>query len=141
MADVVSEAVARERFIAFAFSVLAVLALALGATGIYGVTAYVVGNRRREIGLRMALGDRRERVVGRIVLRMVLLTSSGVLLGVGGLAVTSSIVQRVLFQVSPLDLPTLAGVASVLVAVSTVATLLPADRIAAAAPAAALCAE
>jgi predicted permease len=104
------------------------LALVLAAAGIYGVAAYSVARRTREIGIRAALGATRTRLV-----RMVL-WESGRRVGVGavaGLLVTlavSAALSKVLYGVQPLDLFVLGGVAAIMTAVAIIATLAPAGR-------------
>jgi predicted permease len=107
------------------FSGLAVL---LTAIGTYGVLSYAVARRRREIGLRMALGAQPGQVRGQFVALALRLLSSGTLLGLLGAWLTGRAMQAVLFHVPVLDLTTLAGTAGVLAAVSLFACLLPAHR-------------
>jgi predicted permease len=114
------------------------LALMLAAAGIYGVAAYSVARRTREIGIRAALGATRARLV-----RMVL-WESGQRVGVGaavGLLVTiaaSAALSRVLYGVQPMDLVVLGGVAGIIATVAIVATLAPARRAARTDPVAAM---
>jgi len=107
------------------FSGLAVL---LTAIGTYGVLSYAVAQRRREIGLRMALGARPGQVRGQFVALALRLLSSGALLGLLGACLTGKAMQAVLFHVPALDLATLAGTAGILAAVSLFAGLLPSHR-------------
>jgi predicted lysophospholipase L1 biosynthesis ABC-type transport system permease subunit len=95
----------------------AMLALILAAVGIYGVLAYLVGQRTREIGIRIALGARRREVVGMVVGRALVLAAKGVALGTVASFVIGQIVfsmADMLFQVRPYDPWTLATVAVVL---------------------------
>ncbi len=116
----------------------AALALALAAIGLYGVIAFAVGERRREIGVRMALGASRRDVVGLFVGRGARLAGVGVAIGlVLAVAVTRAL-SSFLFGVTPMDFTTLGGVCLLLLAVAVVASGFPARRAAAIDPAIAL---
>jgi ABC-type antimicrobial peptide transport system permease subunit len=106
----------------------AALAVILASVGIYGVLSYIVGQRTREIGVRMALGAR-----GGDVLRMVLgsglrLTLLGVILGAAGAAIAAQALGRLLYGITPTDPVTFGGVAVLLTGIATVACYLPARR-------------
>jgi len=128
MADLVHSSLAASRFLAGLLGVFATLALILAAVGIYGVMAYSVGRRTREIGVRMALGARPA-----TVLRMVL-GQGAVLAGIGlalGLFVAYTLTKgmgSLLFGVSPHDPVTFVTVAAVLAAAALLATGVPARR-------------
>jgi len=107
------------------FSAVAVL---LTAVGIYGVLSYAVAQRRREIGLRMALGARPQQIRGQFVRLALQLLAAGTVLGLGGAWLTGRAMQAVLFQVPPLHPPTLVATAVTITAVSLCACLLPAHR-------------
>jgi predicted lysophospholipase L1 biosynthesis ABC-type transport system permease subunit len=107
------------------FSAIAVL---LTAIGTYGVLSYSVSHRRREIGLRMALGARRDQIRGQFVSLALRLLAAGLTLGLLGAWLTGKAMQSILFQVPALHLATLAGAAGVLGVVSLVACMLPSDR-------------
>jgi predicted permease len=117
-----------QRIAAAVAASLGLVVLLLAAIGIYGVTSYNVGRRVREIGIRMALGADRERVL-RLVLRQGLaLTATGVAIGVLAGAAGAQVLRSLLFGISALD-PLAFGAAAVLFAVvSTVATYIPARR-------------
>jgi len=104
------------------------IALLLTAIGTYGVLSYAVAQRRREIGLRMALGARPEQVRAQFVSLSLRLLAGGTILGVLGAWLTGRAMQAVLFQVPPLDATMLAGTAGILGAVSLAASLLPSHR-------------
>jgi predicted permease len=104
------------------------IALLLTAIGTYGVLSYAVAQRRREIGLRMALGARPEQVRAQFVSLSLRLLAGGTILGVLGAWLTGRAMQAVLFQVPALDAAMLAGTAGILGAVSLVASLLPSHR-------------
>ena len=110
------------------------IALLLTAVGTYGVLSYAVTQRRREIGLRMALGARPEQVRGQFLSLALRLLAAGTALGVLGAWLTGKAMQSVLFQVPPLHMATLAVTAGLLGAVSLIACLLPSHRAAKVSP-------
>ncbi len=110
------------------------IALLLTAIGTYGVLSYAVAQRRREIGLRMALGARPEQVRGQLLSLALRLLAAGMALGVLGAWLAGKAMQAVLFQVPPLPMATLAGTAGLLAAVSLAACLLPSHRAARVSP-------
>ncbi|HZF07958.1 MAG TPA: ADOP family duplicated permease [Thermoanaerobaculia bacterium] len=120
------------------FSLLAVL---LTAIGTYGVLSYAVAQRRREIGLRMALGARPEQVRGQFLVLSLRLLAGGTLLGLLGAWLTGQALQAILFQVPAFHLATLAATAGILGGVSLVAGLRPSDRAARISPMEALADE
>jgi predicted permease len=113
------------------FSAMAVLLTALGT---YGVLSYAVAQRRREIGLRMALGARPAQVRGQFLGLALRLLAGGALLGALGAWGTGRALAAILFHVPALHWATLAGAAFLLVGVSLVACLLPSDRAARVSP-------
>ena len=126
--DVVSEAVARPRLLTVLLGLFGAMGLVLGALGIYGVLAYLVSQRTREIGVRIALGAQRQDVLGMVVRSGLRLAGLGVAIGfVGALALTR-LMQGVLFGVSSSDPLTFAAVAIGLLAVAAFASWLPALR-------------
>ncbi|MFN8582765.1 MAG: ABC transporter permease [Gemmatimonadaceae bacterium] len=127
-----------QRVAALVTGVLGVLGLGLAAVGLYGIMAYSVSQRTREIGIRVALGAGRRDVLRMVVGEGMRLVSVG--LGIGlllALAVTR-VMTKFLFEVSPLDAVTFAGGALVLTAVALAASYLPARRAAGTDPMAAL---
>lgn len=106
----------------------AVLALVLAAVGIYGVLAFSVEQRRREIGTRMALGAERRRVLALILRQGLALSALGVLVGTAAALAGSRAVASQLFGVRPWDPPTYAAVAILLLAVTAAACWYPARR-------------
>jgi putative ABC transport system permease protein len=120
------------------FSAIAVL---LTAVGTYGVLSYAVAQRRREIGLRMALGARPEQVRGQFVSLALRLLGTGTVLGVLGAWLSGQAMQAILFQVPPLHLATLAGTLAIMGAVCVAACLLPSHRAARISPMEALAEE
>ena len=104
------------------------LALVLAAVGIYGLLAYAVVERTREIGIRMALGAATGRVVRMILARTLLLAGLGVVLGAGGALAVTRVLSTFLFDTSPTDPVTFCTVAALLLLVALVAGLVPARR-------------
>jgi ABC-type antimicrobial peptide transport system permease subunit len=96
--------------------------------GIYALLSYSVGQQKREIGIRMALGADRRQLSGLIVGQAVRLTSVGILLGLGGALVAGRLIARLLFGVEPADPVTLAGTSALMLAAAMLASLAPARR-------------
>jgi predicted permease len=117
------------------------MALLLGVVGLYGVIAYSVSQRTREIGVRMALGAQRSAVAGMVLREALRLIVFGVGAGVLGSLATAGLLRPLLFGVRPWDAATLAGVAAVLGIAAMVASYLPAHRAASVNPVDALRAE
>ncbi len=118
----------QSRFYMLLLGGFAVIALMLAAVGIYGVIAYAVRQRTQEIGIRMALGASRDRVLGMVVGQGMVLALVGAAAGLLGAFVATRGMRSLLFEVSASDPATYAGVALVLVAVAAVASYLPARR-------------
>lgn len=129
------------RSAAWLVSSFAVIALLLGVIGLYGVVAYSVGQRTREIGIRMALGAQSGSVHWLILREAALLALTGTLIGMAGSFAAATLLRRLLFGVHSWDLPTLAGVTVVLVGSALLASYLPARRAASVDPVEALRAE
>ena len=106
----------------------AALALILGVVGLYGVVAYSVSQRTREIGVRMALGAQRASVYQLILREAGRLTALGIAFGLAGAIAAAILMRGLLFGVSSWDLPTLAGVAIVLGGCALLASYIPARR-------------
>ncbi len=138
---VVGETLARPRAVSAVLSAFALLALLLAAVGVYGVMAYSVARRTREIAVRMALGATAGSVLGRVLGEALRLVLAGVAAGLLAAAALTRLLGRLLFETAPLDAPTFAGTALVLLAVAALAAYLPARRGARVAPARALRAE
>ncbi len=141
LTEVVGSARAQNRFATLLMSAFALLALALALVGTYGVLAGAVAGRKREFGIRMALGaDSRD--VGRMVLRYsALLVGPGVMIGLVGAWLSARWVQALLFQVSPRDPVVYLGAVAVFTAVGLVAGWAPARRATRVDPARTLSAE
>jgi macrolide transport system ATP-binding/permease protein len=117
------------------------LALLLGVVGLYGVIAYSVSRRTREIGIRMALGARRSSVYQLILKEAGLLTAIGIIAGLGLSLAATTLMGTLLFEVRSWDLPTLAAVAAILAIFAMLGSFLPARRAAAVNPTDALRSE
>jgi putative ABC transport system permease protein len=120
--------VAAPRFRTLLFVVFAGLAVCLAMAGVYGVMAYVVGQRLNEIGLRMALGASQGDVLGMVLKQGLALAGAGVVLGLVGAVAATRLLTSFLFQVKPGDPLTYAGVAVLLAVVAMAASYLPARR-------------
>jgi ABC-type antimicrobial peptide transport system permease subunit len=116
----------------------AALAVALAALGLYAVLAYSVGRRTREIGIRMALGDRPGRVLGRIAGEGLLLTAAGIFLGLGIGAAGAPALRMLLIGEALWDPAVIAAATAVLLLTALASTLGPARRAAHVDPAIAL---
>ena len=138
MSALVDEQLARPRFYLLLLSLFAVLALVLAAVGVYGVVAYVVTQRTREIGLRMALGARPLEVVMLMLWQGLRPAALGMALGLAVAAAAGQIMQGLLYEVQPHDPATLLGVSLMLLVVVVIACGMPARRASAVAPAEAL---
>src|SRR5882762_1530011 len=125
------------RFIATLFSLFAILALALAATGLYSVVSFAVTQRTQEVGIRMALGAPRTSILRLVISSTALMLAAGIVAGVG-LSVVLGRVVSAWAGGSPRDPLTLLGAASILVLVSVVACVAPAWRAASVDPAVAL---
>jgi putative ABC transport system permease protein len=128
MTEVVATATSQSRFYMLLLGGFAAIALVLAAVGIYGVIAYAVRQRTQEIGIRMALGASRDRVLRMVVGQGMTLALVGAAAGLAGAFVAARGLRSLLFEVSVSDPATYAGVALVLVAVAAVAAYLPARR-------------
>jgi predicted permease len=128
MNDVVDRSLASRRFSADLVGGFAGLALLLASIGIYGLLAYMVGQRSREIGLRLALGARRRDVLKLILGKGVVLAGVGIVAGVIFSAATASMMASLLYGVHPHDLVVFLAVPLLLFAVAVLASYLPARR-------------
>jgi len=122
------EATAETWFQARLISTFSLLALFLAAIGIYGVLAYAVTERTREIGIRMALGAKKSHITGMLLKRTLVLVLAGVALGGCGALVLTRVLGKFLFEVKPNDPATFLSVAAILGATGIIAGLLPAQR-------------
>jgi putative ABC transport system permease protein len=128
MEGVFAESISRPRLLAQLLGAFAVLALLLAAVGTYGVLSYMVAERRREIGIRLALGADHWRVLGQVMRQGLMLTAVGVVAGLAGAFGLNRLLASLLFGVDPTDLTTLVAVVSTIGVVAAVACGLPAWR-------------
>ncbi len=126
--DAVSNAVARPRLITVLLGLFGAMGLVLGALGLYGVLSYLVNQRRREIGVRLALGAQPRDVLTMVVSRGLALAGAGVVIGLVGALALTRLMQSVLFGVAATDPLTFGGVAVALLIVAAFASWLPARR-------------
>jgi putative ABC transport system permease protein len=126
--DFVSSSVAQPRFNALLIGIFATTALALAAVGIYGVIAYTVVQRTREIGIRMALGADRRNVILDIVFSGIVPALIGVGIGLSGAFAFTRVLASFLFGMKPTDAETFAAVTGFFVLVAFVAAYIPARR-------------
>ncbi|MBI1353963.1 MAG: FtsX-like permease family protein [Acidobacteria bacterium] len=128
MESVFAEAIRRPRLLALLLGAFAGAALLLAALGAYGVLSYMVNERRREIGIRVALGATRSDVVGQVLRQGLAVTAIGVVLGLAGALVLNRLIASLLFGVQPTDAGTIAFVVATMAAVALAAGGLPAWR-------------
>ncbi len=128
MESLISDSLAARRFAMIVLGVFATLALVLASVGIYGVIAYVVGQRTREIGIRMALGAQRKNVLYLILWQGARLALAGVCVGIAGALTLTRLMTKLLYGVSATDPVTFAGLALILTAVAIAACWLPARK-------------
>jgi predicted permease len=128
MREVIEETLVSERFRALLLQVFAAAALTLASVGIYSVLSYLVRGRRREIGIRTALGASTRDVVRLVLIEGMKPAILGVALGAVGALFASRLLERLVFGVKASDPLTLAIVAGVLLVVAAAASLLPAWR-------------
>ncbi|HEX6967015.1 MAG TPA: ABC transporter permease [Gemmatimonadaceae bacterium] len=141
MTDVVRGSLARLSFTMLIIGVAAVVTLLLGAIGLYGVIAYIVSLRTREIGVRMALGASPHAVARMVTRQGIALTGAGIVAGLVLFALVARFIRSLLFGVAPSDPVTLVVVSAVLIAIAALASWIPARRAAHVDPMEALRAE
>jgi putative ABC transport system permease protein len=141
MAGVLRDQFAGQRFNTLLVGTFAAIALLLGAAGIYGVVSFFVAQASHEIGIRMALGAGRGRVLGFTLLRGLKLALIGAVIGTGGILASTQVIRSLLYGASPVDVPTMIGGALALLAVAMLASLIPARRAASVSPVTALRSE
>jgi ABC-type antimicrobial peptide transport system permease subunit len=128
MATRVDDSLIARRSPALLAAVFAAVALLLAAIGTYGVLSYAVAQRRREIGIRMALGAQRPQIGVQFLSLGLRLLAAGIVLGLLGAWLAGRAMQSVLFGVPTLPVATLLGTTLVMSVVSLVASLIPAHR-------------
>jgi predicted permease len=133
-----ADATMRDRVAALVFGAFAAIAIVLAAAGIYGVISYQVAARTREIGVRLALGSSRGRVLGSVVGEAAVLSATGIAVGLGIAIAAARTAGGFLHGISANDPATLAGVSALLLGVSLMAAFVPARRAASVPPVEAL---
>ena len=128
MEDVFADSVSRPRLLAQLLGTFAGLALLLAAIGTYGILAYTVTERRKEIGIHMALGATRGNVMGKVLRQGLRLTAIGLAIGLAAAVGLTRVLQTQLFNVKPTDPMTMVVVAGFITLVAFVACYLPASR-------------
>jgi hypothetical protein len=128
MEEVISRTMAGSRLTTLLLMVFGILALTLGAVGVYGVASYAVSQSTFEIGVRLALGAGKDGILLETLRRFLGVSGVGILLGLAGAFGTSRVLTRFLYQVSATDPVTFLGVGAFLVLVTLGAVLVPALR-------------
>jgi predicted permease len=128
MEQLVSESLARQRFLARLFAIFGGVALLLACVGLYGVLAYLTGQRAREFGVRMALGATSGQVMRLVLSQSAALIVVGVAVGAGGAWVAARLLQRSVEGMRAAEPATLVGMTSVLIATALLASAIPARR-------------
>lgn len=141
MEQVLGRQVAQRRLNMLLLGLFGVLGLVISGVGIYGVMAYLVAQRTREIGVRMALGATRRSVVGMVLTRAGVLVAAGLVLGGAGAWYLSSTAQTFLFRMDTTDLRPFAAAIGTLVGAALLASAIPARRAASVNPIVALRSE
>jgi len=134
MKGLYDQSLARTSFALVMLSIAGGMALVLGVAGIYGVISFAVAQRRREIGIRVALGARPAQVTGMFLRQGLLLAAAGTLIGLAGAVMLMRLMASMLFGVNAIDPLTYAGVAVGLIGAALVACYLPAARAAGLSP-------
>lgn len=128
MEGLIAATTAESRFQTRLLTAFAMVSLALTIVGIYGVLAYSVAQRTREIGVRKALGAQGGDVLGMLLRKALVLTFAGISLGGAGALALTRVLEKFLFEVKPADLPTFAAVAVILALAALAACYVPARR-------------
>ena len=128
MDELISETTKGQRFSAFLLSIMAALAIGLSAVGLYGVMSYLVTQRTREIGIRMALGAQYIDMFRWVIRQGMLPVVTGMTIGLGASVALTRLMKSLLFEVSATDPLTFAGVSLLLFSVALLACYLPARK-------------
>ncbi len=128
MKDLYDQSMARTSFTLLLLAIAGAMALVLGVVGIYGVIAYAVSQRTREIGIRMALGAQPAGLQRMFVRHGLTLAGAGAVVGLAAAAGLTRLMSTLLFGISPLDPATYAGVALLLIGAAVLASYIPARR-------------
>jgi ABC-type antimicrobial peptide transport system permease subunit len=128
MNDVMDASIAPRRFSAELVGVFAAVAMLLSSIGIYGLLAYMVGQRSREIGIRVALGAQRPDILKLILGKGLLLAGTGIAIGLILSAISAPMIAGLLYGVHPIDVIVFVTVPLILLVVAFLATYIPARR-------------
>jgi putative ABC transport system permease protein len=128
MEELAGASLARQRFLLFLFSVFAGIALLLASIGIYGVLAYLTGQRMPEIGVRLALGASVRNVVGLVLRQCLKMVFAGLAAGIIGAYVAGRVLQRLVQGMQPIHLTTFTIMIPILLAAALAAGFVPAMR-------------
>ena len=128
MRELLQQSLWPARLAAILLGTVGALALTLASIGLYGVMAYAVTQRTREIGVRMAMGANRSQVLRMVLQQAMTLVAIGLVVGVGGALALARVVNRLLFGMSGIDPVTFAGVSLLLTLVDMLASAFPAWR-------------
>ena len=128
MEDIIEDTFGQRRLVMTLMQVFAAVAAVLAVVGIYGMIAYSVAQRTREVGLRVALGAHRSDVLSLLLRRALGVTTAGVALGLAGSLALTRLLTAFLFQISPADPMTYAAIAIVFVVVALAASYVPVRR-------------
>jgi predicted permease len=124
----IDESLTQQRVVAWLSSLFGLLATLLASIGLYGVVAFAVARRTREIGIRMALGAQRGDILGAVLRHMLVVVGTGVVAGVAGAYAASRLLGSMLFEVKATDSRSYAGACLLLLCVAGAAAYLPAQR-------------
>jgi len=125
---VIEESIGSRRFPMLLLTLFAAVALAIAVVGVYGVVSYLVSQRTREIGIRMALGARAAQVIGLVLQRSLLPIGAGLAVGIAGSVAASRLLATLLYRVEPGDPAVLGAIVVLLGASAIAACLVPARR-------------
>jgi len=128
MEEVIDESLAGRRLNLWLLGIFAGMAVLLSAAGLYGVISYLVAQRTREIGVRVALGAQKWDVIGLVMRQGAALAAAGIVLGLLGALGLTRVLESLLYGVSARDPLTYAALAALFAGVALVATWLPAER-------------
>jgi predicted lysophospholipase L1 biosynthesis ABC-type transport system permease subunit len=128
MQQKISSTLERSHFDTFLLAIFAATALLLSSVGIYGVLSYMVAQRTRDIGIRMALGASRSQIVWDVLGFGVRLAAIGLAIGIAGALGATRLLSSLLYGVRPTDVITFAAVSLILLVVALIASYLPARR-------------
>ena len=126
--ELMNDSVAAPRFRTTLVTLFAIVGVVLATVGIYGVMAYTVSERTRELSVRLALGATRREVLRMVMTEAAALAAAGVVLGIAGAAATTRFMASLLFGVTPTDPSTFASIAAILITVALAGSLVPALR-------------